>query len=63
MLPDEEVERIVKETVEKNMAVVTQRGAKGAFGPLMGIIMKDYRGRVNAEKVSKLLRQYLEKFG
>jgi len=63
MLPDEEVERIVKETVEKNMAVVTQRGAKGAFGPLMGIIMKDYRGKVNAEKVSKLLRQYLEKFG
>ena len=63
MLPDEEVERIVKETVEKNMAVITQRGAKGAFGPLMGIIMKDYRGRVNAEKVSKLLRQYLEKFG
>jgi len=62
MLPDEEVERIVKETIEKNVGFVKERGAKGAFGPLMGMIMKDYRGKVNAEKVSKLLKHYLEKF-
>jgi len=62
MLSDEEIEHIVRETAEKNMKLIKMRGAKGAFGPLMGIIMKNYRGRVNAEKVSKLLKQYLEKF-
>jgi len=61
MLSDEEIERIVKETIEKNMEIVKQRG-KGAFGPLMGMIMQKYRGRVNAEKVSRLLKKLLEGF-
>ena len=61
MLSDEEIERIVKETIEKNMEIVKQRG-KGAFGPLMGMIMQKYRGRVNAEKVSRLLKELLEGF-
>jgi len=61
MLSDEEIKRVVKETIEKNIEIVKQRG-KGAFGPLMGRIMQKYRGRVNAEKVSKLLRRYLENF-
>ncbi|HDI12412.1 MAG TPA: Glu-tRNA(Gln) amidotransferase subunit GatE [Candidatus Bathyarchaeota archaeon] len=61
MLSEEEIRRIVRETVEKNMELVKQRG-KGAFGPLMGIIMRNYRGKVDAEKVSKLLREYLESF-
>ena len=61
MLSDEEIERIVKETIEKNMEIVKQRG-KGAFGPLMGMIMQEYRGRVNAEKVSRLLKEFLEGF-
>ena len=61
MLSDEEIKRVVKETIEKNIEIVKQRG-KGAFGPLMGRIMQKYRGRVNAEKVSKLLRKHLENF-
>ncbi len=61
MLSEEEIRRIVKETVEKNMELVKQRG-KGAFGPLMGIIMRNYRGKVDAEKVSKLLKEHLENF-
>ncbi|RLG98558.1 Glu-tRNA(Gln) amidotransferase GatDE subunit E, partial [Candidatus Bathyarchaeota archaeon] len=56
MLSEEEIRRIVRETVEKNMELVKQRG-KGAFGPLMGIIMRNYRGKVDAEKVSKLLKE------
>jgi len=43
------------------MEIVKQRG-KGAFGPLMGMIMQKYRGRVNAEKVSRLLKELLEGF-
>ena len=61
MLSEEEIRRIVRETVEKNMELVKQRG-KGAFGPLMGIIMRNYRGKVDAEKVSKLLKEHLENF-
>ncbi len=61
MLPEEEIKRIVKETVEKNMEIVKQRGRE-AFGPLMGIIMREYRGRIDAKKVSRLLKEYLEDF-
>ncbi|RLG98091.1 Glu-tRNA(Gln) amidotransferase GatDE subunit E, partial [Candidatus Bathyarchaeota archaeon] len=61
MLSEGEIKRIVKETVEKNMEIVKQRGRE-AFGPLMGIIMREYRGRIDAKKVSRLLKEYLEDF-
>jgi glutamyl-tRNA(Gln) amidotransferase subunit E len=56
----EELERIVDEVVRSNEKLVKERGA-GAFGALMGIIMKEVRGKAKAEVVSELLKKKLAK--
>jgi len=60
MVSQEELSRIIKETISKNKDVIAKRG-QGAFGFLMGLIMRRYRGKVNAEEVSRLLREELSK--
>jgi len=35
---------------------------EGAFGPIMGMIMKRTRGRVKAESVSETLKRKLKEF-
>jgi glutamyl-tRNA(Gln) amidotransferase subunit E len=49
------VDRIVK---DQETLILDRKGA--ALGPLMGIIMKEFRGKVDAEKISKLLRKGIE---
>ena len=58
MLPKDEVQRIIREIVSRNRELVVEKGER-AFGFLMGLIMKKYRGKVNAEEVSKMLREEL----
>ena len=60
MLPKDEVQRIIREIVSRNRELVVEKGER-AFGFLMGLIMKKYRGKVNAEEVSKMLREELSK--
>ena len=59
MLSRKELEEMVDEVIEKNSEFIEQRG-KGAFGPLMGIIMKKARGRVKAEVVNEILKKRLK---
>ncbi|MDH5391518.1 MAG: GatB/YqeY domain-containing protein, partial [Candidatus Bathyarchaeota archaeon] len=59
MISQKELERIIDDLMERNKSLVKERG-KGAFGPLMGMIMKKVRGRVNAEMVSRILKKRLE---
>lgn len=59
MISQKELEELVDEVIEKNTEFIEARG-KGAFGPLMGIIMKKARGRVKAELVSEILKKRLE---
>ncbi len=59
MLSRKELEELVDEVIEKNSEFIEQRG-KGAFGPLMGIIMKKARGRVKAEVVNEILKKRLK---
>ena len=61
MISQKELERIIDDLMERNKSLVKERG-KGAFGPLMGMIMKKVRGRVNAEMVSGILKKRLEDF-
>jgi glutamyl-tRNA(Gln) amidotransferase subunit E len=59
MISRKELEELVDDVIEKNSEFIEARG-KGAFGPLMGIIMKKARGRVKAKLVSRILRERLD---
>jgi glutamyl-tRNA(Gln) amidotransferase subunit E len=59
MLPQAELEKVVDTLIEENKRLLTERGEK-AFGLLMGLVMKEVRGRAKADSVTKLLKQKLE---
>jgi glutamyl-tRNA(Gln) amidotransferase subunit E len=59
MISRKELEDLVDDVIEKNSEFIELRG-KGAFGPLMGIIMKKARGRVKAQLVNEILKSRLE---
>ena len=59
ILTQEELEKIIDRAIENNRKFVEERGAK-AFSLLMGVVMKEVRGKVNADAVSELLRKKLE---
>ena len=58
MLSQEELERIIDKTITENAHLIKKRG-ETAFGVLMGIIMKEIRGKAPPETVSQLLRKKL----
>jgi len=60
MLSKDELDRIIKEIISQNRDLIAEKGHR-AFGFLMGLIMKKYRGKVNAEDVSRLLREELSR--
>jgi glutamyl-tRNA(Gln) amidotransferase subunit E len=53
-----ESEKLVEKVIAENVHLIQERG-EGSFGPLMGIIMKSCRGKVDAALVSKLLKKKL----
>ncbi|MEM3464091.1 MAG: Glu-tRNA(Gln) amidotransferase subunit GatE [Candidatus Bathyarchaeia archaeon] len=57
-MPKEELEKIIDDTIAKNKDLIEKSGAK-AFGIIMGIVMKEVRGKANAEIVSELIKQKL----
>ncbi|MEM1540331.1 MAG: Glu-tRNA(Gln) amidotransferase subunit GatE [Candidatus Bathyarchaeia archaeon] len=59
-LTKEELEKIIDDAIAKNKDLIEKGGAK-AFGIIMGMVMKEVRGRANAETVSELIRQRLTK--
>lgn len=59
VLSKEELEKIVDKVIAANKKLIEERGAN-AFGALMGIIMKEVRGKANASSVSELIRKKLE---
>jgi glutamyl-tRNA(Gln) amidotransferase subunit E len=54
----EEVERTVDEVVRE---MLPRLGGRDPFGPIMGELMKRYRGRVDGAVLSRLLRERLSK--
>ncbi|MEM3566757.1 MAG: Glu-tRNA(Gln) amidotransferase subunit GatE [Candidatus Bathyarchaeia archaeon] len=59
-LTKEELEKIIEGIIAKNKNLIEKSGAK-AFGIIMGMVMKEVRGRANAETVSQLIKQKLVK--
>jgi glutamyl-tRNA(Gln) amidotransferase subunit E len=60
ILSSEELDKIIDSVFERNRSLIEERGAS-AFGPLIGMIMKEVRGRANAASVSELLEKRLER--
>jgi len=56
----EELESAIDKLIDKNSDLIKEKGAE-ASGFLMGLIMKEYRGRVNVETVRQILREKLPK--
>jgi len=58
MMSQEELVALVDDVLKQNSEFIKQRG-KGAFGAVMGIIMKKARGRVKPKEVNKILKAKL----
>ena len=56
----EEVRRFIKRVVRERREFVRERGMS-ALGPLMGVVMKEFRGKVDGKVVSEILKEEIEK--
>lgn len=55
-----ELETAVDKLIETKMDFIKGKGMN-SVGPLMGLIMKDFRGKVSGEEVSRLLKEKISK--
>jgi len=58
-MSDEELSKIIGGVLKRNEALIREKGDR-AFSVLMGEVMKLARGRVDGQKVSRLLKQAME---
>jgi glutamyl-tRNA(Gln) amidotransferase subunit E len=58
-MSDEELRAFVEKVIAENKNLVQKRG-EGSFSFLMGIIMKDVRGKVDTAQVSSVLKERLK---
>ena len=59
MLSKEELERTIEQAIQTNRKLIEERGAN-AHGAIIGIVMKEVRGKADAALVSELVKQKLE---
>ncbi len=59
MLSSEALEKLIDRVIGENKAQVVKVG-KGAFGLIMGLVMKEARGKANPEVVSQLIKKKLD---
>lgn len=57
---EDELETLVEKVLSENEKLIQERG-EGSLSALMGAIMKDLRGKVDAAQVSKMLKEKLKK--
>jgi len=57
---EEDIRQVIIEVIEDRIDFVEER-EMGAVGPLMGIVMEDLKGKADGEKVSKILREEIQK--
>lgn len=53
-ISEEDLEKIIEEIVEKNESIIKNQKER-AIGPLMGIVMKELRGKASGEMINSLL--------
>ncbi len=59
VISEDELRAFVEKMIEDNRSLIQERG-ENSFGILMGIIMRNLRGRVNAAVASKILKEKLK---
>jgi glutamyl-tRNA(Gln) amidotransferase subunit E len=59
VLSKEELEKIIERIISQNAALV-KKSADKAFGLVMGMVMKEVRGKANADLVGKIIKEKLE---
>ena len=57
---ESDLEKIIEEIVEKNQEIIINQKER-AVGPLMGIAMKELRGKASGEMINKLLLKNIKK--
>ncbi|HWR26155.1 MAG TPA: Glu-tRNA(Gln) amidotransferase subunit GatE [Methanosarcina sp.] len=57
----EDIENFIKKVVREKEAFIKEKGPT-ALGPLMGIVMKEYRGTVDGKILSQMLKKELDSF-
>ena len=57
---EEEIEKIIVDIVEKNEGIIKNQKER-AVGPLMGIVMKELRGKASGEIINSLLLKNIKK--
>ncbi|MBS3789823.1 MAG: Glu-tRNA(Gln) amidotransferase subunit GatE [Candidatus Thermoplasmatota archaeon] len=57
---EEDIREVIIEVIEDRIDFVEER-EMGAIGPLMGVVMEDLKGKADGEKVSKVLREEIQK--
>ena len=55
-----DLEKIIEEIVEKNESIIKNQKER-AMGPLMGIVMKELRGKASGEMINSLLLKNIKK--
>jgi glutamyl-tRNA(Gln) amidotransferase subunit E len=56
----EEVEKFIEDVVNSKKELVRENGLR-SVGPLMGVVMKELRGRVDGKVVNEILKEKVEK--
>ena len=59
-IDESDLERIIQEIVDKNEQLIKNQKER-AVGPLMGIVMKELRGKVSGETVNSILMKNIQK--
>jgi glutamyl-tRNA(Gln) amidotransferase subunit E len=57
----EDIENFIKKVVREKEAFIKEKGPT-ALGPLMGIVMKEYRGTIDGKILSQMLKKELDSF-
>lgn len=55
-----ELEAVIDKIIEYRMDFIKEKGLN-SVGPLMGIVMKDFRGKVSGQEISRLLNEKISK--
>ena len=59
-ISEEEADKIIKDIVNRNQEIIKNQKER-AIGPLMGIAMKELRGKVSGEIINSLLSKNIKK--
>jgi glutamyl-tRNA(Gln) amidotransferase subunit E len=57
---EEDLDKIIKDIVDKNQEIIKNQKER-SMGPLMGIVMKELRGKASGEIINKLLLKNIKK--